>query len=104
MIASGCSLLGGGGGTYQLVAWFPRAVSLYPSSQVRVLGLPAGSVDSIEIIGTQVKVSMSMNSDVPVPANVRAVITPQSLIGERYVQLPPAGREGQPKAPDGYEI
>ena len=62
MIASGCSLLGGGGGTYQLVAYFPRAVSLYQSSNVRVLGLPSGTVDKIEVLGDRVKVTMSMAS------------------------------------------
>jgi len=103
MFASGCSLLGSGG-SYQLIAWFPRAVSLYPSSQVRVLGLPAGHVDSVEVVGTQVKVTMSVDDDVPVPKDVKAMIVPQSLIGERYVQLSPAWRQGEEKASDGMEI
>ena len=104
LVASGCSLLGGGGGTYQLVAYFPRAVSLYPSSQVRVLGLPAGNVDRVDVVGTQVKVTMSIDKDVPVPKNVKALITPQSLIGERYIQLSPAWKQGDEKAASGMEI
>jgi len=104
LIASGCSLLGGGGGTYQLVAYFPRAVSLYPSSQVRVLGLPAGSVDRVDVEGTRVKVTMSIENDIPVPKNVKALITPQSLIGERYIQLSPAWKQGDDKAENGMEI
>ncbi|MEY2405618.1 MAG: hypothetical protein QOG39_534, partial [Acidimicrobiaceae bacterium] len=41
VFAGGCSFLPGGGGSrYKLVAYFPRAVSVYASSQVRVLGLP----------------------------------------------------------------
>jgi virulence factor Mce-like protein len=104
LVASGCALLGGGGGTYQLVAYFPRAVSLYPSSQVRVLGLPAGSVDRIDIVGTQVKVTMSIENDIPVPKNVKALITPQSLIGERYIQLSPVWKQGDEKATNGMEI
>ena len=104
LIASGCSLLGRGGGTYQLVAYFPRAVSLYPSSQVRVLGLPSGSVDRVDVVGTQVKVTMSIENDVPIPKNVKALITPQSLIGERYVQLSPAWKQGDEKAANGMEI
>jgi virulence factor Mce-like protein len=97
-------VLGGGGTTYKLVAWFPRAVSLYPSSQVRVLGLPAGNVDAVDVVGTQVRVTMSIDRDVPVPKNVKALIAPQSLIGERYVQLSPAWRQGDERAPDGMEI
>ena len=104
LVASGCSLFGGGGGSYKLVAYFPRAVSLYPSSQVRVLGLPAGSVDAVEVVGTQVKVTMSIDKDVPLPKDVKALISPQSLIGERYVQLSPAWRQGEDKAPDGMEV
>jgi len=41
---------------------------------------------------------------VPVPDNVHAQLVPQSLIGERYVQLFPAWKEGQPQAEDGHEI
>ncbi len=105
VLASGCSLVGGGGGgQYKLVAYFPRAVSLYPSSQVRVLGLPAGHVDSVDVEGTRVKVTMSVDNDIPVPKDVRAIITPQSLIGERYVQLTPAWKTGEDKATDGMEI
>jgi phospholipid/cholesterol/gamma-HCH transport system substrate-binding protein len=104
LVASGCSLIGGGGGRYHLVAYFPRAVSLYKSSQVRVLGLPAGNVDDIEVQGTRVKVTMSIDDDIPVPKNVKALIAPQSLIGERYIQLSPAWRQGLEKAPDGMEI
>ena len=104
LFASGCSLLGGGGGGYQLVAYFPRAVSLYPSSQVRVLGLPAGSVDRVDVVGTQVKVTMSIDKDIPVPKNVKAVIMPQSLIGERYIQLSPEWKQGEEKATSGMEI
>ena len=105
VLASGCSFVGGGGGgTYTLIAWFPRAVSLYPSAQVRVLGLPAGSVDRVDIVGTQVKVTMSIDKDTPVPKTVRALLTPQSLIGERYVQLSPAWKQGDERAPDRMEI
>lgn len=103
-IASGCSVLGGGGGHYKLIAYFPRAVALYPSSQVKVLGLPAGTVDTIDVEGTRVKVTMSIDDSVPVPKDVQALIAPQSLIGERYIQLSPAWRQGLEKAPDGMEI
>lgn len=104
LFAAGCSPFGGKGGTYKLIAYFPRAVSVYPSSQVRVLGLPAGNVDKVEVVGTQVKVTMSMDNDVPVPKDVKALIAPQSLIGERYIHLSPAWRQGEDKATDGMEI
>lgn len=104
VVASGCSLPGRGSGTYKLIAFFPRAVSVYPSSQVRVLGLPAGTVDNVEVVGTQVKITMSIDKDIPVPKDVKALLAPQSLIGERYVALSPAWRQGLEKAPDGMEV
>jgi virulence factor Mce-like protein len=104
LAAAGCSLPGGGGGGYKVVAYFDRAVSVYPSSQVRVLGLPAGSVNKVEVVGNQVKVTMTIEDKIPLPQGVKAQIVPQSLIGERYIQLAPAWREGDPKISAGYEI
>src|SRR5689334_10675173 len=96
LAAAGCSL-GGGGGGYKLVAYFDRAVSVYSSSQVRVLGLPAGQVNKVEVVGNQVKVTMTIESKIPLPQGVKAQIVPQSLIGERYIQLAPAWKDGEPK-------
>lgn len=100
---SGCGIVGGDD-TYEVVAHFPRAVSLYESGAVQVLGLPAGEVADIEIVGDQVKVTMAVDSDVPLPADVRAAIAPQSLIGERRIQLFPPFQQGDALAADGHEI
>lgn len=103
LVAGGCSLIGGGD-TYDVVAYFPRAVSLYEEGSVQVLGLPAGEVSDIEIIGDQVKVTMAIDSDIPIPVGVQAAIAPQSLIGERRVQLSPPYQEGDETIGDGYVI
>ncbi|HSP03408.1 MAG TPA: MCE family protein [Acidimicrobiales bacterium] len=100
---SGCGLVGGGD-TYEVVAYFPRAVSLYESGAVQVLGLPAGEVSDIEIQGDRVKVTLAVDSDIPLPADVRAAIAPQSLIGERRIQLFPPFQQGDQQAQDGHEI
>jgi phospholipid/cholesterol/gamma-HCH transport system substrate-binding protein len=91
---------GGGGDGYAVVVYFPRAVSLFESSQVRVLGLPAGEVTEIEVEGDRVRVELRIDADVPVPVDVRAALIPQSLIGERYVQLTPAWLEGEERLQD----
>lgn len=95
-----CGVLGGGD-TYQLTAYFDRAVSVFPSSDVRVLGLPAGSVSDVVIDGDQVRIEMSIPSDIEIPADATAQIVPQSLIGERYIQISPAFKEGMTAAKDG---
>ncbi len=60
--------------------------------------MPVGTVDSVKVIGAhQVQVAFSVRQDVPLPAGVSAVIVPQSLLGERYIQLFPAWVDGQPR-------
>ena len=72
-----------------LVAHFPRAISIYEGSDVRILGVPVGTVDSVTPSGTDVVVKMSYDADIQVPADAKAVIIAPSLVGDRYVQLTP---------------
>ena len=102
-----CGFTGGRDGAesgYRLTAYFDRGVSLYRGGDVRVLGLPAGEIASVEVEGRRVKVEMRMKGDVPVPPDVQATIVPLSLIGERYVQLSPVWTSGSPRAEDGAVI
>ncbi len=55
---SSCALLAvaafamfGGGDTKTLTAHFPRTISIYEGSDVRVLGVPVGQVDSVTPVG-----------------------------------------------------
>jgi phospholipid/cholesterol/gamma-HCH transport system substrate-binding protein len=104
LVAPGCGLVGGGSDGYTLTVQFERAVSLYPQSEIRILGLPAGRVTSVDADGAIVEVELAIDGDVPVPADVSAALVPQSLIGERYVQLFPAWTKGDPKIEDGAVI
>jgi virulence factor Mce-like protein len=103
-LLAGCGVLGRGGDTYRVTAYFPRAVSVFPSSTVRVLGLPAGTVAAVETDGDRVRIDLDIDTDIPLPADVKASIIPLSLIGERYVQLFPAWTEGDARAEDGHVI
>ena len=94
VLAASLSSCAGKSNEYQLTADFPSAISLYSHSQVRVLGLPAGHVRSVKVMGDKVRVVMSIHDDIPLPANVSATIIPLSFIGERYVQLYPAWKSG----------
>ena len=98
-----CGLLGGGG-TYRLTAYFDRAVSVFPSSDVRVMGLPAGSVSKVVIDGNRVRVDMSIPDDIKIPEGATAQIVPQSLIGERYIQISPVFQDGMKTVGDGDVI
>jgi virulence factor Mce-like protein len=98
-----CGVLDGGD-TYTLTAEFDRAVSVFESSDVRVLGLPAGTVTEVEVDGRVVRVEMAIPSDIKVPKGAKAQMVPQSLIGERYIQLSPAFEHGMDAMADGDEI
>jgi virulence factor Mce-like protein len=99
LLSGGLGACSRGGGGYKVTAYFSSAISLYPHSQVRVLGLRAGHVDSIKVIGSQVRVIMTIPNDIPLPADVSATIIPLSFIGERYVQFFPAWKQGVPRLP-----
>jgi phospholipid/cholesterol/gamma-HCH transport system substrate-binding protein len=71
---------------------------------VRVSGVKVGSIASIEPVGTQAKMVMHVDRDVPVPADAKAVIVAQNLIAARYVQLTPAYRSSGPTMGDGAVI
>ena len=85
----------GGGHQKTLTADFPRTVSLYEGSDVRVLGVPVGKVDSVTPSGTQVVVRMHYDANVQIPANAKAVIISPSIVGDRFVQLTPAYTGGR---------
>ena len=65
-------------------------ISVYEGSDVRVLGVPVGTVTRVEPTGTDVTVTMAYDDDVKLPADAKAVIIAPSVVGDRYVQLTPA--------------
>ncbi len=78
-----------------LIASFPRTVSVYEGSDVRVLGVPVGTVDSVTPSGTEVLVTMSYDAGVQLPADASAVIIAPSIVGDRFIQLTPAYTGGE---------
>jgi phospholipid/cholesterol/gamma-HCH transport system substrate-binding protein len=78
-----------------LTAHFPRTVSIYEGSDVRVLGVPIGTVDTVTPSGTDVVVTMSYDAETSIPADAEAVIIAPSIVGDRFVQLTPVYEEGQ---------
>jgi phospholipid/cholesterol/gamma-HCH transport system substrate-binding protein len=86
-----------------LTAHFPRTISIYEGSDVRVLGVPVGNVDTVTPDGTDVVVTMHYDASVKVPANAKAVIIAPSIVGDRFVQLTPVYEGGQTLA-DGATL
>jgi phospholipid/cholesterol/gamma-HCH transport system substrate-binding protein len=90
-------------GTRTVTAYFDQTVNLYPHDEVRVLGVQVGTIDSVEPQPDAVKVVMSYDADVPLPADATAAIISPTLVGVRYVQLGPP-YDGGPQLADDAEI
>ncbi|MCF8589603.1 MCE family protein [Gordonia liuliyuniae] len=89
--------------TRTVTAYFQTVSSLFEGDSVRVIGVPIGKVASIEPRSGDVKVVMRVDNDVPLPADVRAVIVAQSLVSGRFVQLSPGYSTG-PELNDDADI
>lgn len=86
--------------TYQVTAYFQKAIGLFPKSDVDVLGVPVGKIVDVVPVGTRVKVTMEIDKKYKVPQDANAEIIPPSLISDRFVQLSPA-YTGGPALADG---
>lgn len=72
-----------------VVAYFANSNGIYVGDEVLILGVPVGTIDSIEPQGTQVKIGFSYDDTYPVPADAKAVILSPSLVTARAIQLTP---------------
>lgn len=90
-------------GQYRVTAWFAQTVGLYPGSDVRVLGIPIGSVTDVVPEGDRVRVSMLIDDGYDIPAKADAVVLAPSLVSDRYVQFAPV-YDGGEKMKDGAKV
>lgn len=84
-------------------AMMTSVVGMYPGADVRVLGVPVGSVDYVRPEGKLVRVGFHVDDDVQVPAGAMAVIVAPTVVADRYLQLAPA-YTGGPTLPAGSVI
>lgn len=103
LLAVGVYLVWPSRGGHKVVAYFPTAVGLYPGDDVRIVGVPVGRIDAIQPRAQDVKISMTLDDGVQVPANAQAIIIAPNLVSARFIQLTPAYTEGDALA-DGAEI
>lgn len=86
-----------------VVAYFDNTNGLFPGDDVRVLGVPVGTVDQIEPQPERAKVTFSFSNDHRIPADANAVILSPQLVTGRAIQLTPA-YAGGPELRDGAVI
>ncbi|MCU1604859.1 MAG: ABC-type transport system [Modestobacter sp.] len=90
-------------GQMRVTAWFNAAVGLYSGSDVRVLGIPVGTVTEVVPMGDRVKVSMLVDEHYDIPVDAEAVVLAPSLVSDRYVQFAPVYSGGATMR-DGAEV
>lgn len=105
LLLVGLLVLGFGGwwlltraGTTKITAYFDKSVGIYDGSDVRVLGVKVGSVNEVEPLGDQVRVTMRVDRGVKIPEGAKAAQITPSVVSDRYIQLAPAYSGGETMA------
>jgi virulence factor Mce-like protein len=89
--------------TRKITAYFDQGIGISANSDVRMLGVKIGTVDQVDPKGTVVQVVMSVDRNIKIPADAKAVVVAPSVVADRYVQLAPA-YTGGPVMTDNAEI
>ena len=88
--ATAVALLLSGGAfadTYSVTARFTDAAGIRPGDDVTVAGLDAGSVGAVSIVDGHVAIELKVDSDVAMPADSRAEVVVETLLGRKSVAL-----------------
>lgn len=86
-----------------VTAVFSETVGLYAGDDVRLVGVPVGTVTAVRPNASAVRVEMVLDAGTPVAADTGAVIVPPGVISSRYVQLTHPWTAG-PRLADGATI
>ena len=73
--------------TYEVTAYFEKAIGLFENSDVTILGVPVGKITAVEPVGHRVRVDMEIDGEYKIPADTHAEIVPISVIADRYVEF-----------------
>lgn len=83
-------------GQYTVRVELPEAGGLYERANVTYRGTEVGQVDQVNITDTGVEAVLSLDSDVPIPSDLKAEVHSQSAVGEQYIALLPRNADAAP--------
>ncbi|MBB5851969.1 MCE family protein [Amycolatopsis umgeniensis] len=92
-----------GSGLDRVTVYFSRAVGVYSGSDVRVLGVRVGQVESVAPEGEQVKVVLTVDGSTPIATDTNVLVVAPSVVADRYVQFTKLTRSGN-RLDDGAVI
>lgn len=80
---------GGGPGSFEVQAQMPDVNNIQPNTRVRLGDVDVGTVRKIELQGWHALLTLRLNGDVQLPANVTVKAGLTSLLGSMHVELAP---------------
>jgi phospholipid/cholesterol/gamma-HCH transport system substrate-binding protein len=87
---------------YSVTAVFSDATGLSPNTDVEMLGINVGEVESIKLTDRyEAQVELSIDRDIDIPEDTIASVKTKGLLGERYVYLSPGALPPIPKDGSG---
>ncbi len=87
---------------YKISAEFADAAGIVSENQVRVAGIKVGSVESVELAGDRVLVTMEIDNGIEIPDDAFAEIKLATLLGTKFVDIEAKG--GAPFLEEGDQI
>jgi phospholipid/cholesterol/gamma-HCH transport system substrate-binding protein len=102
LIAATLLFLDKGDDKRYLTVDFDQTNSLYKGSDVKILGVKVGTVESLTPRGKVVRVKIAYDGKQKLPNDVKAVVVSPSIVGDRFVQLAPAYDGGPALKDDAY--
>lgn len=104
LVAGGAILATGRGPeTYSITADVDQAPSLFENGRVMVRGVRVGTISDVEPGPAGVRLTMTIDESVKLPADAHLSVIPITVIADRYVQIEPAYTTG-PTMSDGDHI
>lgn len=94
---------GPGGKGYVVYALMNDAAGIAKHSQVRMAGIPVGSIHGIKLEGNKARIDIRMDPEVPLYDDATVTKVASSLLGEYYLGLA-SGTEGKQKLEEGDRI
>ncbi|MFC2741174.1 MAG: MlaD family protein, partial [Selenomonas sp.] len=86
---------------YMIYVGFTQVVGLAPEADVRYAGVLAGKVKAIEPEGTGVRVTLAVHPDIRIPRDARISLAANSVLGDKFVLISPAGSKSTDYLKDG---
>lgn len=87
-----------------VTAYFASTVNVHEGDEVRILGVPVGSVAAVEPRADRVRVVLHYDPQYRLASDASAAVVTPTLVSVRYIQLTPLAKAGAPALADDAVI